>query len=335
MSTNAEIDGNRPPEGPLTQMEPGVTNSTPPSVASSENGSEGSEQELWDALEDVLEAQEDQFVERDEVAQPGAAGSLFDTPATPVIKTPSTSMSPIPSLQRQYVDLSLVSGPTLSPSASPLKLRFRPLSPTRPIMPDLKSKYQPRISPHRPHVLLPSQHAIVAGRSARTNPARESPSHRFFASPDQIGVLGMPRTWLHSQVISTLGDTFCYASRSKPRHEHYDILPTDLFEMWNLYMGGHLASRAFLSFHFKQAVRPLECRAWLVPVLLEHHWYLLVLDWMDSDLRIYDSLATGKISHPSLVEFGGALLDLITEDLDLEQNDWYTVSEHVSGFIIA
>lgn len=318
MSANVGIDGNRLPEG---QMEPGVTNSTPPSVASSENDSEGSNQELWDEIEDVLEAQESQFVEQDEVAQPGVPGTLFDTPATPVVKPPSTSMRPILSFQRQDVDPSLVSGSTLSPLASPLKPHLRPSSLTRPI-----------ISPHRPHVLLPSQHAIVTGQSARTNPARESPSHRFFASPDQIDVLGMPTTWVHGQVISTLGDAFCYASRSKPRHEHYDILPTDLFDMWNLSIGGHLASRAYLSHHFKQAASPHECRAWLVPVLLESHWYLLVLDWVASELRIYDSLATGKISDSRLVEFGGALLDLITEDLKLEHDDWYTVSEQVSGF---
>ena len=67
-------------------------------------------------------------------------------------------------------------------------------------------------------------------------------------------------------------------------------------------------------------------------MLLEDHWYLLVLDWKDSELRIYDSLATGKISHPTLVEFGGALLDFIREDFVLANNDWYTVPEHVSDF---
>jgi len=97
-------------------------------------------------------------------------------------------------------------------------------------------------------------------------------------------------------------------------------------------MGGHSASRACLSSHFKQAASPLECHAWLVPVLLEHHWYLLVLDWIDSDLRIYDSLATSKIPHPSLIEFGGALVDLITEDLKLGDNDWDVVPDLVSGF---
>jgi hypothetical protein len=97
-------------------------------------------------------------------------------------------------------------------------------------------------------------------------------------------------------------------------------------------MGGHSVSRTTLSIHFKQAASPLECGAWLIPVLLESHWYLLELDWIDNDLRIYDSLATSKIPHPSLVRFGGALVDLITEDLKLEDNDWDTVPEQVSGF---
>ena len=181
-------------------------------------------------------------------------------------------------------------------------------------------------------MLLPSQHAGVVSQSARTSPARESPSHWFFASPDQIDALGMPRTWLHGQVISTLGDTFCYPSRSQPRNAHYDILPTDLLDLCDSYMRGHTASRACLSFHFKQAASPFECRAWLVPVLLEHHWYLLVLDWVDFDIRIYDSLATSMIPHPRLVKFGEVLLTLISEDFDLRDSDWNVVPESVSGF---
>lgn len=52
----------------------------------------------------------------------------------------------------------------------------------------------------------------------------------------------------------------------------------DIIETWNSY----------ISSHFKQAASPLECGARLVPVLLESHWYLLELDWIDSDLRIQD-----------------------------------------------
>ena len=244
MSTDEGTQGNRLPGGPLAPMEPGVTNSSSTSEASSD--SEGPEQEMWNELADTLEAQEGKFVEQDELAQQDAPGPLFDTAATSVVQRSSASMGSILPFGRQFVDPSLASGPTLSPSVSPLKPRLRPLSPMRPIIPDPKIEHQTRVFPSSPHVLLPSQRATVAGQSARTNPARESPSHRFFASPDQIDALGMPKSWVHSQVISTLGDTFCYASRSKPMDEHYDILPTDLFEMWNSYLGGHKESRTYL-----------------------------------------------------------------------------------------
>lgn len=328
MNSNIDTDDVRLSEGPTRQMEPGSTDSRPQSPSSSDDESAVHAIELWEDIFDAFQAQEDEFVQQDEIALLVAPGPLFDTtPVTPVFKSPSTPMSPKPSFQRRSVVPSLVSGPSPSSSASPPKPR-RPLSPIQVIIPDLKGEYQPLAPPSRPHV----KRAILAGQSVKTNPARESPSQRFFASPDQIDALGMPRTWLHGQVISTLGDTFCNISRSKPRHEHYDILPTDLFETWNSYMGGYSASRTNLSYHFKQAASPLECRAWLVPVLLESHWYLLVLDWIDSDLRIYDSLATSKEPHPSLFTFGGALVDLITEDLKLEDNDWDILPEQVNGF---
>jgi hypothetical protein len=93
-------------------------------------------------------------------------------------------------------------------------------------------------------------------------PARESPSQWFFASPDQIDTLGMPRSWIHGQVIATLGDTFCYPSCLGPRHGQYKILPMDLFDLWNSYMGGHTTSQASLSFHFKQAASLFKCCVW-------------------------------------------------------------------------
>ena len=299
MNSNAGTDASRLPEGPPAQEEFSLMDSRAPSPTSSDNGSEA-QHELWDELFDVLQAQEDEFVEQDETALPVAPGRLFDTQATPVVKRPGTPMRPKLSFQRLSVVPSLVSSPSRSSSGSPLKPHIRSL--------------------------------VADARSAMTNPARESPSHRFFASPDQIDVLGMPKTWIHGQVISTLGDTFCITSRLKPRHEYYDILPTDLFETWNSYVGGHSTSRTTLSFHFEQAASLLECGAWLVPVLLESHWYLLELDWIDSNLRIYDSLATSETPHLSLKKFGGALVDLITEDLKLEDNDWDMVPEQASGF---
>jgi len=334
MNINAGIGENRLTGVPLAEMEPGLTDNRPPSVASSGTHYDNEDYagELWNELDILLQAQEADFVEKDEAATTSAPGLIFNTPATPMFKRPSMPTSPTIVFQCQSVVPSLVSGPALSPSVSPPKPPLRPLFPMRSIVPDPKGEYHAHVSPPRPHVLLPSQGASVAGQSARAMPARESPSGRFFASPDQIDALGMPGTWIHGQVISTLGDTFCYTSRSKPRHEHYEILPTNLFELWNSSMEGHIASRTCLSFHFKQAASPFECRAWLIPVLLEHHWYLLGFNWIDRVFRIYDSLAVNKIPHPRLVEFGGALLNLIAEDFELEDHDWGVVPEQVSSF---
>jgi len=334
MNANTGIGGNRLLEDQLAQMEPGLTDSRPPSVVSSGTHSDNEDYagELWDELDILLRARGNDLIEQDEAGPTDVPGSLFDTPAAPIVKRSSTPTSPTLTCKRQSGIPSLVSGPSLCPSVSRLKPPLHPLPPMRPIVPELKGECPSHVSPPYPHVLLPSQGASVVGQSAKPSPARESPSRRFFASPDQIAALGMPKTWIHGQVISTLGDTFCYTSRSKPRHEHYEVLPTNLFDLWSSFIEGHIASRASLSFHFKRAVSPLECRAWLVPVLLEHHWYLVAFDWIDCKLRTYDSLATDKTPHSSLVEFGSALLDLIAEDFELEGYDWGVDPEQVSSF---
>ena len=334
MNLNPGIGENRLPEGLLSQMEPSLTDSRPPSVAVSDSDDESYGGEVWDDIDGSFEMQEGDSVEQGETALLGVPGPLFDTPVIPVVKRPNTPTSPTLSFQCQSVVPSLVSSPSLSPSVSPLKPHLRPLHSIRPIIPDPKGDYQMHIPPPHPHVLLPSHSASVVSQSAMTTAARESPSRRFFASSDQIDALGKSETWIQGQVITTLGDTFCYTSCSKPKPKRYTILPSDLFELWDSYMGGHIASRTSLSFHFKQAASPLECRAWLVPVLLEHHWYLLAFDWIDHALRIYDSLAMSK-THPTLVKFGSALLDFITEDFDLKDSDWNVVPEQVSGFIVA
>lgn len=295
MTVNVGIGEKRLPDGLLAEVEPHLTDSRPPSVASSDGGTEDIAGELWDELEVVFQAQEDDFVEQDEAAPPGA---LIDTIATP------------------------------------------PLSPMRSITPELKGEYQPHISLPRPHVLSPSEGAGVDSQSARTNPARESPSQRFFASPDQIDALGMQRTWVHGQIISTLGDSFCYHSRLKRRDGRYDILPTDLFEWWNFYKGDETGLQTCLSYHFKRAASPSVCRAWLVPVLLANHWYLLAFDWIAHKLYIYDSLAKSKEHETdvekkhrdSLIGFGSALLHCSTEEFDLEDCQWSVVPEQASDF---
>jgi hypothetical protein len=164
----------------------------------------------------------------------------------------------------------------------------------RPIVTDLKGECQPHVSPLSPTCAVAFPRCQCRGPVSKDRASQRISITPVFASPDQIDALGTPRTWVHGQVISTLGDTFCYTSHSKPRHERYEVLPTNLFDLWNSSMEGHIASRTCLSFHFKQAMSPSECRAWLIPVLLEHHWYLLAFDWKDRAIRIYDSLATDR-----------------------------------------
>lgn len=258
-----------------TRVEPDIPDGRPPSVASTHSDNEDCVTELWDEIDVLFQAQEDDFVEEDEALP---SGTLVDAPATLTVKGPSTPMSPTLLLQPQPALPGFVSNP-------PLSL------------------------------------------------ARESPSRRFFASPDQIDALGMPETWLHGQVISTLGDTFCHISRSKPRQEQYEILPTNLLDLWDSSMEGHASSRTSLSWHFMQAVSPSACRAWLIPVLLEHHWYLLAFDWVDCAISVYDSLAASKIPHRRLSKFAAALLLLIAKDRDLDLTDqtWNILPEQVSS----
>ena len=327
MNIDIYIGEDRLQEGPPAQMEPV---SRPPSVVSSDSSDTHYDNEdyagdLWDELDVLLQAQEDDFVERDDSIPTSV---LFEAPAAPIVKGPSMPMSPNISFQHQSAVPGLVSGPSIPPSVPHLNPPLGLLSPMRPVGTDLKGECKPHASSPHLHMLLLSQGASVAGQSARTEPARESPSCRFFASPDQIDALGTPRTWVHGQVISTLGDMFCYPSHSKPRNQRYETLPTNLFDLWNSSMEGHIASRTCLSFHFKQVVSPLECRAWLIPVLLEHHWYLLEFNWIDHAIHIYDSFA---IPQPRLVGFGEALLNLIAEDFELIDQDWNIVPEQVSG----
>ena len=93
MNVYVGIGTNRFPEGLWAQMEPV---SRPPSVVSSDSSdshhdNEDYTGELWDELDVLLQVQEDDFVEQDETTP---TGMLFDTPATPVVKRPSTPTSP-------------------------------------------------------------------------------------------------------------------------------------------------------------------------------------------------------------------------------------------------
>ena len=64
-------------------------------------------------------------------------------------------------------------------------------------------------------------------------------------------------------------------------------------------------------------------------MLLDQHWYLLILDWMASELLILDSLATGNAARPELVDLGGALVGIAVEVFHLGEQDWKVVPEWV------
>jgi len=342
MNIGIGIGENRLPEGLPAQVDPGLIENRSPSVASSGTNhdnednedfaghdNEKFEEEEWVEIVDMFQEQEEAFVEQDERAQ---IGLLFDTPATPAVKRPSTPKSPTISLQRQSAVPSPMSGSPHSPSLTPLKPPLRPLSTMWPIVPDLKGDCHPHVSRPLLPVRSPSQGAIATAEQSATSSARDSPSGRFFVSPDQIHALGMQRTWIQGQVITTLGDTFClHAARSNPGPKRYEVLPTNLLNLWKSSIEGHVPSRTSISVHFKQAASPVECRAWLIPVLLVDHWYLLIFDWNDHEVRVYDSLSTSKVPH-RLVEFSRALLSFIEMDLQLGNCDWNVVPQKVGGF---
>ena len=64
---------------------------------------------------------------------------------------------------------------------------------------------------------------------------------------------------------------------------------------------------------------------------IEHHWYLLGIDWIDGVVCIYNSIASSG-NHKCLFEFCTELLNFIAEDLKLNSYDWDLFPEMVSSF---
>ena len=112
--------------------------SRPPSVALHDDDDNSIVEELWAAVDDLFQEQENDFIDQDEAALLGAPGPLFNTPATPIVKRLRMPMNPTLSFQCQSVVPSLISGPSLSPT---LKPHLSPLSPVQQIIPDLKIEY--------------------------------------------------------------------------------------------------------------------------------------------------------------------------------------------------
>ena len=99
MNFNTGIGENHVPEGPLAQMECSLTDSRPLSVALCDDDDDSVVEELWVAVDDLFQEQENDFIDQDEVALLGAPGPLFDTPATPIVKRLRMPMNPTLSFQ--------------------------------------------------------------------------------------------------------------------------------------------------------------------------------------------------------------------------------------------
>ena len=207
-----------------------------------------------------------------------------------------------------------------------------PLSPIRPSKPVLQSEYS--ASPSCSQATLPSKRAQA---DTADEIASASPTGRFLACEDHVGALIDREAWIHGAVINTLGDFFCYGSRSQCRARRYEILPSWLFIWWNNSTKDQTAaqdSRHGHSASFKEVASPVECRAWLVPAHLNNHWYLLALDWIDCQVRIYDSLATCNKPPPSqLARFGTALVTYANQDFDLGHQEWVIIPEQVCSLM--
>jgi hypothetical protein len=252
---------------------------------------------------------------------PGAPFNTMGTFEIQELNTPTRSASPCqPWLHVQSFKSILLHSP-IPTSSGPL--------PHPPLFgqytePPMQADCFPRASgPSTGH----SAHPTPNGGSASANVARTSPTGRFFACSDQIDALLDRGAWVHGAVINTLGDFFCYSSYSKPREKCFEILSTNLFHWWET---GAQACQIDHSACFKGVASPLECHAWLVPILFKHHWYLLVVDWIDHKLWIHDSLVTLGIGPPSrLVEYGAVLMGYVNEDFGVACQGWPVIPDQV------
>ena len=289
------------------------------------------DEELWEQLDAAFRTQEANFMIEeyiDNVVPLNGLDFTSDTLGIPKAQSP-TALNLPPQGQLAGPDFGSESpSPSIPSSSRPL---VYPLLPVRP--PELDFQSEHPASPSCPQADLPSQCVQVDNSSTAVEITRTSPTGRFIACGDQIRDLINRGAWVHGAVINTLGDLFCYGSRSQCRAWRYEILPSWLFECWNNSTKDQTAAQDCRRAHsdsFKKVASPVECRAWLVPVLLESHWYLLSLDWMDHRVRIYDSLATRNEPPPSQLEdFGIDLVKYADQDFDLGDQSWGIIAEQV------
>ena len=330
----SDLLSNQPPiHGPLE--------SRPPSSVSSDSlDEEDVAGAVWDELDAVLRAQEEVILQTegatlmgdeyiDEDAQFDASGIRRDTPSTPTFRRVNTVT--IPNITRS--SRPLISCPSPD-SGSHRPTPSRPPSPLRPPISGVEYEHQPRPPASQPYLTVPVQEPRVGPESDRGfqegGRARVSPTGRFSACPDQISALKNPSTWVHGRVIATLGDTFCHNAHAEIRERRYDTLPCDLFLFWEEYQKRNTSVQDFwlTCSDLKRAVSPHECRVWLVPVLLDSHWHLLVFDWIDSELRVFDSFATNP-PNLRLIAFGESLQGFAVESFNLCRQEWRVVPEQV------
>ena len=290
-------------------------------------------EEVWEELETALRTQEARFMAEEYIIEDvplnrlGLTSDNLDMSRT---QTPAPQIPPhqpqlaVPAFWRESPS------PTIPSSSGVLD----PVSPVWPPDPDIQSEYC--ASPSRSQAALPSKQAEGDGSSTGNEITRESPTGRFLACEDQIRALIDRGAWVHGAVINTIGDFFCYGSRSQCRLRRYEILPTWLFEWWKSPRKDEAAAQKYRRGYldcFKQAASLVECRAWLVPILHNEHWYLLALDWEDSRIRIYDSLAMGNEPPSQLVAFGRTLVSFAHEDFNLEDKEWFIIPELVRSLM--
>ena len=263
-------------------------------------------------------------------------GLMSDTPGMPRTQMPKPLVLPH-QLELEVPDFRSDSpSPSIASSSSPIY----PPSPVPPPNPDPQSEYcasEYCASPSYPQAPLPSKWAEADDNSMGIEIAKVSPMGRFLMCEDQIRALINQKVWVHGAVINTLGDFFCYTSCSQCRARCYKFLPTMLFDLWNDSTKDQAAAEASRCSHsacFKEVASLGECHAWLVPILLNNHWYLLALDWVDCWVRVYDSLAAHDEQLPlQLTKFSMALVAYTHEDFDLGEQRWFVIPEQVHSLM--
>lgn len=312
-----------------------TTRSPSPTSTDSQHNDNDVEEEVWEELDTAFRTQEAIFMANEDIDEDVALdglGFISDTLGISNIQTPTPIILPHQG-QPAVPDIGSdsPSRPILS-SSRPLICPLLLIWPSKPV---LQSEYSP--SPSCSQATLPSKRTQADGCSTADEIASDSPTGRFSACEDQIRALIDREAWVHGTVINTLGDFFCYGSRSQCRARRYEILPSWLFDCWSNSTKDQTASQNCRRNHsasFKEVASPVECRAWLVPALLNNHWYLLALDWIDCQVRIYDSLATCNKPPPSqLAGFGTALVTYANQDFDLGHQEWAIIPEQVCNLM--